>query len=316
MTVERHPVIDSFEGRAAWLTLREHNVNASEVGALFGDHPYMTAFELHTMKSGRTKSDGPDEAILRRGRILEGGVAQAVAEARPDWRITKATHYLSDTDARIGATPDFIVECPRRGRGVLQTKTCGPMLAQMAHWGISKTADWETEAFPPLWIQLQTLTEQMLEDVSWGAIGALLIDGNTLPLAICEFERHAQAEARIKAAVAKFWDNVASGTAPKPDYARDADVLRSLYPQSNDKTLDLSTDNRIQALLAEYDELNTRVKADDAAIKAVKAEIFAKLGHAGKATLPGWIIKAPTIHTKEYTVSAKSYRRLTISRTH
>ena len=316
MTIERHQVEESPEGRAAWLKLREGNVNASEVGALFGDHPYLTAFELYTNKTGLIKGHGPDEGVLRRGRILEGGVAQAVAEARPDWRITKATHYLSDRGARIGATPDFIVECPRRGRGVLQTKTCGPMPAQMAHWGVSKISDGEHEASPPLWIQLQTLTEQMLEDVSWGAIGAMLIDGNTLPLRICEFDRHTAAEGRLIAAVAKFWTDAAGGVAPTPNYARDNDVVRALYPNANGETLDLSADNRIQELLAEYDELQTRTKADDAAMKAVKTEIFSKLGHAGKACLPGWIIKAPTISTHGYTVGPKTYRRLTICRTH
>lgn len=291
MDIERRNIPQTEAGRTAWLAWRKANVNASEIGALFGDHPYITIFELFCEKSGRAERKTPDDSVLWRGQIFEPAVAEAVRLRHPDWKISKADEYLSDTALRIGATPDYYIECPKRGRGVLQIKTVGTLPKQMANWDVADAKDWENDAHPPLWVQQQTLTEQRLAGVAWGAVAALLLDPNNPRLAIREFERHDHAEKRIIEAIKKFWKSVKDDTPPSPDYARDSGTINALYPQDNGRTVDLSHDNRLPELLARREALMQQsepLKEIRRELEAINTEIAAKIGSATYATLPGW----------------------------
>src|SRR5262249_11746918 len=158
--------------------------------------------------------------VLRRGRLLESAVAQAAAEERPDWKITKATEYLRDPAARIGATPDFWVEGDPRGRIIMQTKTVAPNIFRQ-QW---------TDDSAPFWVVLQTLTEAMLDDAAMGVIAALVVDPWKLDLHIYEVPRNATAEKKIRNGVAKFWKDVEAKRVPKIDPAMDSELIGLLYP--------------------------------------------------------------------------------------
>ncbi len=311
--VERYPVGDRDE----WLRRRRFAVNASEVGALFGIHPYQSALSLYLEKTGERQVTLADNAVLRRGRIFETAVAEAVRMERPDWRIEKATDYLFEplTSAEenplaplvgIGATPDFLVNCPKRGRGVLQTKVVDPQIYER---------DW-TAQMPPMWIVLQTSQEMMLEGVQWAAIAALVVNPWRWPVHIYEFDAHAPTQAKVRQAITDFWANsIAKRKPPQMDYARDADIIKDLYPEDNGEILDLTGDNYMTDLCHRYEEAEAKVaaaKADEKALEIIKNEIREKLGDALGARLPGWIINNPTIIRKGYVVKETSYRRLTI----
>lgn len=313
MTIERYTVEGGAEGRAAWLKRREANINASEVGALFNCHTYLTSFELYCAKTGAARRDGPDDGVLWRGQIFEPAVAQAVTMLRPAWRIVKATHYLSDISARLGATPDYIVECPERGRGVLQLKTVGTLPIQMAHWGVEDARGWEDDALPPLWVQLQTLTEQRLENVSWGAVGALLLDPNNPRIAIREFDRHEAAEQRILAATSKFWDDAAKGVCPAPNYARDGDIIKVLYSRDDGSTIDLSADNRLPMLLERREQIAGQRGPLEKELETINAEIAEKMGEATYARVAGWELSRK-LQTRK-AIPASEFRVLRVKRT-
>jgi hypothetical protein len=304
--MERWPVHDRDE----WLARRRANVNASEVGALFGAHPYITLLELYCDKANIAERDGPTDGVLYRGQIFEPAVAEAVAKDRPDWKISKATDYLVDPDNRIGATPDYIVECPNRGRGVLQTKTVGTLPAQIAHWGVEAAECWAEEATPPLWVQLQTLQEMLLEDVQWGAVGALLLDPNNPRIAIQTFDRHADAEARLLNGVGKFWAGVRDGVMPNVDYARDAHVINALYPADDGSEIDLSGDNYLPPLLARRKQLVDLRGPVEKELSTINTEIAAKMGAATTARLDGWKLTRKLQHRKP--TPASSFRVLRV----
>lgn len=44
------------KNRAKWLAARARNINSSEVAALFGLSPYMTALELFALKTGQLET--------------------------------------------------------------------------------------------------------------------------------------------------------------------------------------------------------------------------------------------------------------------
>jgi predicted phage-related endonuclease len=285
MSVEKIPI----ESREQWLELRKSDCTASIIGALFGRHPWQTIAGLHAEKSG-LDLPGPDEnsAVIRRGNALERVVAEQVIVERPEWTLVKNNDYYRDPRARIGATPDFFIENDLRGRGVLQTKTVGS-------WKFKKEwASDDGDPSPPLWIVLQTITEMMLADAAFGAIGVLVIGDFAFDTHIIEVPRHRPTEHKIRVAVHAFWEAMRAGQVPELDYARDGDLIKAMYqalePGKAVKTIDLRGDNRIAELL----EIRQRHAEDEkTALEAkeeAEAEIRSKIGNAEIAVVTGWTL--------------------------
>lgn len=299
MVIERHKI----SSREQWLALRKADVTASAVAALFGAHPYTSAMAIYAEKTGLELPE-IDNAVLRRGRLLESAVAAAVAEERPDWEILKADEYLRDPDLRLGATPDFYIYDDDGRLGVLQTKTAAPSAFKKG---------WADGA--PFWIALQNATELMLKrEAEFGAVAVLVVDPFQMPVHIFDVPRHAGVEARIRDAVAKFWEDVAAGREPAPDYARDAELVAALYPEERPlKTVDLSGNNMLPVILAERARLKAEVAQREQRIEEIETEAKFAMGDAEVATLPGWRISFKTQTRKAYSVPAKSFRRLNIT---
>lgn len=300
MTIERIPITS----REQWMTLRKKDVTASSVAAVFNCHPFQSAYALFAEKSGL---DVPDtmNAMLEWRLILESAVAAAVERQKPGWKIVKATEYLRDPDARIGATPDFYIEGDPRGLGVLQAKTAAPGSFKK-HWD---------DNTPPFYVALQNATELMLEPrAKFGAVACLIIDPWECNCPIYEIPRHEGAEARIREGVAKFWEDVDYGRQPDPDYAKDAQLIAALNDAATvDKIIDLSTDNYLPEILAERVQLKSAIKSSEDRVEEIDAEIAHKMGDAEIASLPGFAITRKLIQRKGYEVKPTSYRQLRIT---
>jgi predicted phage-related endonuclease len=300
MTIERIEITS----REQWLALRKPDVTASVVASLFGCHPYVSALKLYLAHSG-VEFDEADNRVFRRGRLMEPTVALAVSEERPDWRIEKCDSYYRDPDLRLGATPDFLIHGDPRGLGVLQTKTAAPYIYQR---------DWEGGATVPFWVQLQVLTEAMLTDAAFGVVAVLEINAFDLALSIIEVPRHPAAEQRIRDAVAKFWDDVAAGREPAPDYGKDAELLKMIAPREvADKSIDLSGDNELPALLDQRAEIMTAMKGYEARKDEIETMLkFIMRDAESVVGLPDWNITWKTTHRAEYVMKAKDIRTLRI----
>lgn len=294
-SVQRIPISD----RAQWMTLRQQDVTASAVGALFGAHPYQTALSLHLKKSGGAAAD-QDNPSMRRGRILEPGVAEAVREER-GWSPVKADFYLRDAETRIGATPDYIVTVDGEERP-LQCKTVDPQ----------KFATEWTDSSPPLWIALQALTEVMLLGARCGYVAALVLSRD-YPVKLYTVERHAGAELRIMKAVESFWQRVAAGEMPDPDFARDASSVTAMFPRDNGAAVDLSGDNMLPAILDERAALKAEIASKEARVSEIDTEIKSKLGEAAEAKLPGWKLTHKSQRRAERLTPASEFRVLRVT---
>jgi predicted phage-related endonuclease len=290
--------------REQWLALRKDDVTASTVAALFGAHPYTSALKLYLAHSG-VEFDTADDSVMRRGRWMEPSVALAVSEQRPDWRIEKCNCYYRDAGLRLGATPDFLIHGDPRGPGVLQAKTAAPHIYQR---------DWDSGAKVPFWIQLQTLTEAMMTNAAFAVVAALQVDAFDLALSIIEVPRHAGAEQRIMRAVATFWEDVAAGREPNPDYGKDAELLKVIAPHEvPDKSIDLAHDNELPALLDQRATIMAGISGYESRKDEIETAIKFRMRDAERIVgLPEWSITWKTSHRKEHVMPAKDIRTLRI----
>jgi predicted phage-related endonuclease len=299
--VERIAIVSDEQ----WHALRKHDVTASNVACLFGLHPYKTVGELHVEKSGIDLAPRAETSVIRRGRALEGVVADEVRRVKPEWKITKASNYLHDIKRRIGATPDFYIDDNGR-RGILQTKTVASSVYK-------KT--WLEAGGLPFWIGLQCATEMMLDDADFGVVAALAVGDFEFALHLIDVPRHAATEKRIRDAVEEFWRKVNSGAQPTIDYERDGALLAALYPhETPGKIIDLRGDNRIGELLEERERLGTSVDQIKQALDACNNEIKSKIGDGEAALVPGWRITFREQSRKEHLVRASSFRVLRITK--
>lgn len=213
--------------RAAWLKARGQDVTASVVGALFGVHDFVTPYELWASKTGRLPRGDEESDAMRRGRLLEPVAVQILREDRPDWQITYSTEaqtYFRDPERRLGATPDVIADCPRRGRGIVQIKS--------VEAGVYRRKWLDPEGYPeaPLWIALQATLEAYLTGARWAAVMPLVIGfGIEAPLIDVPLDHMPGVIDAMTEKSAEFWAAVAEDREPPVDFQKDAALIDRLY---------------------------------------------------------------------------------------
>lgn len=295
----------TITSRAQWLEWRMSDVTASDVAALFGAHPYgRTRLSLWAEKQGLTEGMADNDA-LRRGRWGEAAVIEMLADERPTWRILRPRVYLRDRSIRLGATPDAEAIDPERdGLGIVQTKVIAESVYE---------SEWSSA--PPLGHQLQTLTEMALAGAAWGVIAALVVERFAWTPVIFDLERHEGAEARIRAAVTRFWSDFEAGLMPVLDPERDAETIAAIYPRAEIKepALDLSGDNELGGMLTTRAALQRLIKDGQTQIGKLETSVKAKLGLHERAVAPGWRIAWKNQHRDGYSVPPADYRVLRIS---
>lgn len=306
MPVERHLITS----RKDWLELRKPDVTASVGAALFGAHPYLTRLKLYYMHQGLEFGD-PDDAVLRRGHIMEPAVKKAIQLDRPGLQLTAndpddGGYYYRDPELRLGATPDYHFVDEDGRKGVLQAKSAAPHVF---------ARDWDEGKTIPFWIVTQTLIEAMLTDAEYGLVAVLKVDAFDTPCPILTVPRHEQAERRIVAEVKRFWDDIKHGREPPADYGRDSELLAYLAPRGErGKMVDLSGDNQLPELLDEREQLKETIKGAKNRCDEIETEVKFKMRDATRAIIPGWKISWADQHRNEFVMPAKDIRVLRIDR--
>lgn len=275
-------------GSPEWHALRQRYVGASEVAALFGVHPHLTAFELFHRKAGNLPAadlSGNDAVFW--GQTLEPAVADGVAK-REGWAIRKVRRHLQHPRVQgMGASLDYEIVAHDRGPGVLEIKT--------ADWFARKR--WDDDQ-PPLHYQLQLQHQLACIGRSWGAI-ATLVGGNKLEVWTCE--AHKGTQSILERAVEEFWRSIEAKVEPSIIPERDAPVVMELYRHSRPGSLlDLRLPRQDEAeMVAELDSACRLYHSAKAAEKAAReqaeqarAEIVRRIGEVEKVLLPGWSISA------------------------
>jgi predicted phage-related endonuclease len=155
--------------------------------------------------------------------------------------------------------------------------------------------------------------EIMLTDAAFGAIAVLTVE-SAAECHIVNVARNRDAEASIAARVARFWQDFREGRDPDPNPAKDAAVVRALYPRSREGEIcDLTGNNRFADLLARRADLCAEIKSKEAEVEAIETELKFTMGEAEQAIgLPGWRITYRTIDRKGYTVEPGKIRPLRV----
>jgi predicted phage-related endonuclease len=287
--------------------LREKDITASNIGALFGVDPYTTVFDLWARKAGLASPPEENDA-MRLGRWCEPIVPIAIHETWPgrfqiDYPLGV---YVHDEELRFGGTPD--------ARGTDHNEPCVFEFKVISRQSYER-GGWDDDNAPPAYV-LQTLTNAMLLDVPKGILAALVFGFSQAELVLREIPRHAGAEAEIVKRVRNFWEAFDEGHAPRPDYSRDAEVIRQVFrpDKAVPVPLDLTRDNRIATLLEQHEMLAAAERAAKAEREAIDAEIRTKLNGATLALADGWKITNNVTHYKEKVREAYDSARLIVTR--
>ena len=272
--------------RAAWLKARDQDITASVVGALFGCHPFVTPFELWARKTGRAPRDDQETDAMRRGRLLEPVAVAIIREDRPDWTIhhnAAENTYYRDPDRRIGATPDVIAECPRRGRGIVQVKSVEAGTYRR------KWLDEDGNPEAPLWIALQATQEAFLTGAQWAAVMPLVIGfGIEAPLIDIPLDNMPGVIAAITERTDEFWEMVREDREPQIDYASDAALIDRLYQIGDPREeVDLTGDPDVIGLAQQAQELRASARVICEWAETCEARIKAAMGTAEVAHIAG-----------------------------
>jgi len=287
-----------------WYALRPKYIGASEVAALFGHSPYLTKFELWHQKRGNIEDSFQENERVFWGSVLEPAIARGAAETH-GWKLDKpAGYYVHDSVEGMGATPDYIITDKEKGEGLLEIKSID--------WIVFKDS-WD-EGEPPIHYLLQLQHQLACTGHKWGAIAAL-VGGNQLE--IFTYDRHEATISKIEQAVKEFWGSVREGQEP-PAVAEDYSLLQEMFTHASHKQEDLTADNELPGLCAQYKEAGQRRKEAEKEEKGAKSRIMQKLRDADSAICVGFFIKAPTItrHMKAADARIDTFRKLTVKEEH
>lgn len=299
--------------RKHWLALRHADITSSDVAALFGLSPYVTAYELHFQKQEPEPSEFEGNERMKWGNRLEAAIAEGVAEdyglmiepfkeyARHD----SVERMGSSFDYRIvGVLPgydnDFTHAFNLYGPGILEIKNVDVLIFKQ---------QWEDDE-APVHIEVQVQHQMEVADYGWTMI-APLVGGNSLkPLLRL---RDKETGANICAAVKNFWEGIANNTTPKPDFEKDASFIISLYKDASGQEVDLRGNNQAAFLCGAYKQAAEDEKAAAQRKEACKAELLTLIGNAPKAFANGFTISAGEVAGATITYERKPYRNFRIN---
>lgn len=285
--------------KQAWLQLRTKDITSTEVSALFGISPYLTKFELwHQKKEGVVVSIGENER-MKWGNRLEDSIAQGIAEDQ-GWKVKRMKNYMRNPELRLGSSFDYSVEPD----GILEVKNVDS-LAFRDGWIINE--DGSVEAPPH--IELQVQHQLLVSGRKVSHIGAL-IGGNRVVL--LKREPDPAIIERIKQEVAHFWKTIDDSTPPAPNFAKDAAFIAKLYGYAEVGKV-MESDEKIEALAAEYRGHAEAEKEAEAGKKAAKAELLMIMGDAEKVKGAMFSISAGMVGPSHIEYDRAGYRNFRIN---
>ena len=272
----------------SWLDQRRGHITASRIGALFDCHPYLSREQLAAELGGRsTKGDTPS---MRRGRVLEAAVIEALREAHPEWRIIRARDYHWIEDYRLGSSPDAYLD----DDGLIECKTVRPDVWDKWH------------GRPPLAYVLQLLTGLVCTGRTRGVLACMVLSSD-YPVHEFGVGRHPEAERRIIEATRAWWEQYGAGAVAPP---QSADELEAMLDDGSYR--DLSGHDEIRGMLEERRRLKAEMSPLSARLGEIDYCLKNTIGPASTAWLPGWSITFRRHHRAEFIIPARDIRVLKI----
>jgi putative phage-type endonuclease len=259
---------------------RKGALGASEVPALFNEHPHLTRWELWQRKAGALPEPDAESLPALWGNELEPAIARGIAK-QEGWRIRKVHRAVAHpTIARFGASLDY---------EILATPTAVLEIKNVDRFVFSRWPDGK----PPLAFELQVQAQLACARRGRGVLG-VLVGGNT-PL-VLTYERHPGAIARIEREVVAFWQSIDAGQAPEPDFELDYEAVAVLYGQATPGSIkDFRGDHQLAALCADYRDAAAARKDGEQRAREAKAKILMHIRDTETAITDGFKVSASVV---------------------
>lgn len=300
--------IFKFQTEDEWLEARKQDVTATDVAAMLGLSKFKSRFALwHEKKTGIVANEFVENDRTKWGKRLQNTIAQGICEDQGWQGEDLGLFYIRDDELNLGCSLDVLADCPVRGKGLMEVKNVGND-AFSASWS-------ETEA--PAYYETQLMHELHMANkagipLQWGVIAAL-VGGNKPMLYFRDYDP--EIGAMIEAESVLFWASIRNGDEPKPDYLVDGKLLQKIRGAVVEKTaIDISTNNRVYELIAQYDEGNALEKQGKDIKDSAKNEILDIIGTADKALFNGGSITAGMVAGGEVSYVREPYRQFRINR--
>ncbi len=238
-----------------WLALRHRYIGASEIAAVVGDHPFLSAAELAARKLTQTNS--PDNPAMTRGRHLEDAVAvwwaseYGVELAEPE-----CVYLYDDT---IIATLDRLA-----GNEIVEIKTTA------AH----------CNAPYPYW--LDQVQAQLL--CTGYRLAHIVVLDASLNLSTFDVEAEPVHQTSLYRAAATFLDHIREGRVP-PGVDMNYKAAAILHPTTDEPTVEL--DDETLSWCRSLRLVQQRIKDLEADEDRLKGMIGHCLGEAAEGTYDG-----------------------------
>jgi putative phage-type endonuclease len=309
------------ETREDWLALRHKYVSSTEVAALFGMSPYLTAFELATIKKAETPDEREGTERMSWGLRLQNAIARGIAE---DYgvKVRAINGYAIDGFAhcRMGASFDYEIigvkdgefagptilrdMYAKHGAGTLEIKNVDRY--EFAKW----TAGEEIEA--PAHIEIQMQHQLACIARFWGAIG-VLVGGNRAEVLVRERDHDVCKSLRAKCEA--FWRDLERGTMPPVELPADAQIIAELYRYAEPgKVLDAQGNEEIAAICREYHDAGRAEKMAGEAKASAKAKLLLAIGDAERVLADGFTVSAGVTAEAEIPAyTRKAYRNIRVT---
>jgi predicted phage-related endonuclease len=283
-------VVRPYTTESEWLSYRAGDITSTESAALFGQSPYVTAFELFHRKRGTLESSFSSNERVVWGSRLESAIAHGIAEDQ-GWAIEPLKSYWHIPSERIGSSFDFVITNLPDGPALLEIKNVDS-LAYRDGWVLG---DDETEAEAPVQIEFQVQHQLLVSGFKRAFIGAL-VGGNRV--VILPRERDETVITAIRQRVAKFWTDVTENREPPAIFPGDTSAVLRLHNHAEPGTvLNATTDEytEVQQLAAEYHAAAVAEKLAKEDKDTAKAKLLTLIGDHEKVLLPGGSISAGVV---------------------
>lgn len=284
---ERQPIVRKFDNPDDYWSTRHHYLGASEVATLFG-HGYQSYYQLWNTKAGNIDPENLDDVFpVIVGDEMESGLANVIRRSR-EYDLRKSHRYLihwSDPH-RLACSLDY----------ELRTADAGWVPAELKILDYSSFAEQfeETERSgeydPPLKFALQLQTQLLITGKPYGYIFALVSNRQLIEI---RMEADKDAQALIEDNALLFWQSIARGDCPPPEYDTDLQTMYHVMTNVDDgREVDWQMDDHATELLAAYKEASEREKGSKAIKDSIRAEVLDRMGPAIRARCSNGTISA------------------------
>lgn len=257
-----------------WLELRRRGIGGSDVAAVMGLSPWLSAFTLWHIKAGTVEAPKLDSEPVYWGKVLESLVATRWRQEHPD---KHAGHWQGCTWADPAepwrhANPDWIATDGHGHREIVEIKTT----RFGDEWGHSGG-----DIVPPYYLtQLLWYCDIMSAGVGWLAV---LIGGSDYREYRFEVSEHADEIATIRAMTRAFWESLQAGDAPDIDASNSTyQVLREMHPDIDGSSIEIEPAMATDAVTA-----ITMAASAERALRLSKSLLLDVMGPAKTATVAG-----------------------------